>query len=263
VSAGTLCCQIAGNGPDAVIFVHGFGLDRRMWTPIVSSFARDHIVVTYDLRGFGESSMPTVPYSHASDLARLLKTLGLRKAHVVGFSLGGTVALDFALSHQNRVLTLTLANSIPAGFPRAAAPISTGRALRQAAAVRGVAEAKRRFVEGPLFKYSNSSGATTALIPIIADYSGWHWLNEDSCQWLMSASEGTLRRLEMPTLVITSSGDRPDVRRAGDWLHRGIRGAQLAVLYGVGHFAPIETAEPFVRLVRDFISSSNVTAVRQ
>lgn len=76
-----LAYETDGNGP-AVILVHGFGLDTRMWDDQVAALCDVATVVRYDVRGFGRSSgpAPDVPYSHSSDLLALLDHLGIESA---------------------------------------------------------------------------------------------------------------------------------------------------------------------------------------
>ena len=92
------------------MFIHGFGLDLGMWDPQWLAFARRHRVIRYDLRGYGDSSLPDGPYSHVDDLLALLGFLGANPAHLVGLSLGGRVALRIAAQHPEAVRSLTLAD---------------------------------------------------------------------------------------------------------------------------------------------------------
>ena len=92
---GWLHYTCAGEG-DPVVFIHGFGLDSSMWDPQWRVLAQRYRVIRYDLRGYGESSLPAAPYSHVDDLLALIDFLGAAPAHLVGLSLGGRVALRVA-----------------------------------------------------------------------------------------------------------------------------------------------------------------------
>lgn len=84
-----LFCEVAGMG-QAVVLLHGFTLDLRMWDDQFLPLAQQFRVVRYDLRGFGRSALPTnAPYSHFEDLKALLDHLGIIQAHLVGLSKGG------------------------------------------------------------------------------------------------------------------------------------------------------------------------------
>jgi pimeloyl-ACP methyl ester carboxylesterase len=104
----------AGNRP-VLVFVHGLGTNLAFWyLRIVPRLARDFRTVSYDLRGHGQSDMPPTGYTTAdmaSDLDQLLDRLEVPRAHLVGHSFGGAVALQYAAEHPDRVHSLTLADS--------------------------------------------------------------------------------------------------------------------------------------------------------
>ena len=101
-----LAYQVTGTGP-AVVLVHGFGLDMRMWDPQARHLATRFQVVRYDARGFGASGPfdPAVSYTHAGDLLALLDHLGIGKAVLAGLSFGITdeTAWSVGLSCGGRV----------------------------------------------------------------------------------------------------------------------------------------------------------------
>jgi pimeloyl-ACP methyl ester carboxylesterase len=110
----TLHYQVNGDG-ETLVLIHGLGANLAFWyMGIGSILSRRYRVVTYDLRGHGRSSMPGsgygLPYM-ARDLEDLLDHLGVDQAHVVGHSFGARVALFHAMSHPERVKTLTVADT--------------------------------------------------------------------------------------------------------------------------------------------------------
>ncbi|MCG6493789.1 alpha/beta fold hydrolase [Kitasatospora sp. A2-31] len=104
---GHLSYVVSGDGPP-VVLVHAGVADHRMWDAVVPALAERHTVIRYDLRGFGESAPPTGPFSETDDLCRLLDHLGHRRVRLVGASWGGRVALEFTLTHPERVHSLAL-----------------------------------------------------------------------------------------------------------------------------------------------------------
>lgn len=118
VDGGTLYYETRGSGPD-VVLLHGSGMDLTMWDSQVEPFARSFRVIRYDARGHGRSTAPMVPYSMAEDLSLVLDHIGAERAHLVGFSMGASVALDFATTNAARVLTLALisVSGPPPGAP--------------------------------------------------------------------------------------------------------------------------------------------------
>src|SRR5262245_17718569 len=88
VNGTRLYYEVRGAGP-ALLFLHGFTLDHRMWNRQVEDLAKAHQVITYDARGFGRSAMPgTEPYRHYEDAAALCEHLGLTRVIAIGHSIG-------------------------------------------------------------------------------------------------------------------------------------------------------------------------------
>ncbi|MFD8695840.1 alpha/beta fold hydrolase [Kitasatospora purpeofusca] len=111
---GHLSYVVSGDGPP-VVLVHAGVADHRMWDAVVPALAEHYTVVRYDLRGFGESAPPTGPFSETDDLLRLLDHLGHDRVRLVGASWGGRVAVEFTLTHPDRVHSLAL---LAAPWPR-------------------------------------------------------------------------------------------------------------------------------------------------
>ena len=90
--------EMAGSG-DPLVLIHGATLDTRMWDDQFAPFARNYRVIRYDMRGYGQSALPTAAsHAPADDLMALFNYLGLTQAHLLGLSLGGAVAIEIVLS---------------------------------------------------------------------------------------------------------------------------------------------------------------------
>src|SRR5689334_10247955 len=97
VNGTRLHFESRGSGP-ALLLLHGFTLDRRMWGPQLATLSTSFRVVAYDARGFGRSALPTSePYRHCDDAAALVEALGLAPVVAVGHSIGGHQLLELAL----------------------------------------------------------------------------------------------------------------------------------------------------------------------
>lgn len=99
---------IEGSGPPLVL-VHGLGMRREMWRPLLPALAARYTVVTYDLAGHGRSTPPAEPVrlsSLSEQLLRLMDELKIDKAPLAGFSLGGMIVRRFALDHADRAAAL-------------------------------------------------------------------------------------------------------------------------------------------------------------
>ena len=98
------------NNTDPLVFIHGVGLDHKMWQPQINSL-NNHSIITYDLLGHGKT-----PYNKeeitlkdfSTQLGSLIKFLKIDKINLIGFSLGSLIALDFASKFQDKLKTLTL-----------------------------------------------------------------------------------------------------------------------------------------------------------
>jgi len=107
--------EVLGTGERAIVLANGLGGRLYAWLPVVEALADRYRIVTWDYRGLFESDIPTdrrrlgVPY-HADDLAAVLDAEGIEQAHVIGWSMGVQVALEFALRAPRRVDSLTLIN---------------------------------------------------------------------------------------------------------------------------------------------------------
>jgi 3-oxoadipate enol-lactonase len=127
VPGAQLSYDVAGDPADpAIVFVHAGVATRAMWDPQFDDLARDHYVIRYDTRGYGESPGEEVDFADRHDLIAVLDALGVARATFVGGSRGGRIALDAALDETDRVTGLVTIGSTP-GNPRTARPTATPR----------------------------------------------------------------------------------------------------------------------------------------
>ena len=114
INGAEIFWESAGEGPD-VLLIHAGVADGRMWDELFSVLVKKFRCTRYDLRGFGRSSFPGGPYSHVADLEELFRSADVDSAAVVGASVGGGIAIDFALVHPGKVTRLVLAASALGG----------------------------------------------------------------------------------------------------------------------------------------------------
>ncbi|MBS0289590.1 MAG: alpha/beta hydrolase [Proteobacteria bacterium] len=108
--------ELQGQGPP-LLFIHGLGASLRDWEYQIPYFKEKYRILTFSLRGHGQSDKPDHPYSvdiFANDTAELIRTLFPEGVHVVGHSLGGMIAFVLALNFPELIKTLTIVNSAPA-----------------------------------------------------------------------------------------------------------------------------------------------------
>lgn len=108
--------EVSGNGKP-IVFIHSGGADLREWTYLAPLLSQRYQAITYDGRGAGISPDPTGDVSCVEDVKSLLDHLEIKKATVVGRSMGGQIATDFALEYPERVDKLILLAPALTGFP--------------------------------------------------------------------------------------------------------------------------------------------------
>ena len=255
VNGTRLWYEVAGEGPP-IALVHGFSLDSRMWDDQFAAFAAHHRVLRYDLRGFGASSIPDGPYRHADDLATLLDELSIVPAGIVGLSLGGMIATDFALTYPDMVTALVLVDSVLGGHRSSPEWDAAVTPVWKAGRAGDIATAKSLWLDMGLFAPARRNPAVgTRLEQMVTEYSGWHWLHHDTVQGLEPPAAEQLARIAAPTLVIVGDQDLPDFLAVAGQLGREIPGAQHLVLPNTGHMANMEAPDAFNDAVLRFLAA--------
>jgi 3-oxoadipate enol-lactonase len=103
-----LAYQIDGDGPETLVLVNGLADAKESWEAQIPAFAGRYRVVSYDNRGVGESPTPPGPYTSAQmahDLAGLVDVLDIERFHLLGVSMGGMIAQEYAIAHSDRLLS--------------------------------------------------------------------------------------------------------------------------------------------------------------
>lgn len=108
--------EITGNG-HPVVLIHSGGADLRQWTFLGSLLSKNYKVITFDGRGAGKSPSPIKHANYVEDVLSLLDYLELNQVTIIGHSMGGQIATDFALNYPERVLKLVLIAPSLTGFP--------------------------------------------------------------------------------------------------------------------------------------------------
>ena len=199
--------EVAGEGHPLVL-VHGFSLDTRMWDDQWDVFAEGYRVVRYDVRGFGQTA-PTgsMPYSRSDDLAALLDHLDIESAHIVGLSMGGDIALEFAISYPDRTIALIPVDAAIGGYNRTNVFATALQALSE----QGMEAAIQAWMDSPLFKPAmDNLKCAPRLKEIASGYSGWHWTEGSTRTSLDPPANERLREISAPTLVIVGEHDITD-----------------------------------------------------
>jgi pimeloyl-ACP methyl ester carboxylesterase len=255
VEGGRLFYEEAGAGV-AVVLIHGGFGDRRMWDGLFEHLASDFRVVRYDHRGFGRSPAPDSAYSPADDLRRLLERLDTGRAHIVGNSMGGSLAIDFALLHPDLVRSLVVVASGPAGLDPPPEAIASVVAVFEAASAQGTEVAADMWLAHPMVRVTSRDTRTAPLLrAMVHDNAGaflmpfGNWPGER----LDPPASRRLDEIDAPTLVVVGSADTPFVRSSAAAAADGIRGAELLVLDGADHLPQMARPAAFEGALRGFL----------
>jgi 3-oxoadipate enol-lactonase len=253
--------EVSGQG-DAVLLISGLSAPSVGWALQVKALSPRFQVVTFDNRGVGQSDLPPDPVygtaQMADDAAALLHELKIGRAHVVGASMGGTIALELTLQHPKLVRSLTLACTWAEADARFLHTVESWISL----AYRVPVEERYRHVVYPwLFTpdfFAHKENVETAFQRAMA-YP--HQTKPEAIERQakgIAAWNGTrvkrLSSLRVPTLVLVGKDDILTPPSFSKALARQIPRAKLAVLPG-GHGFFLEHADLFNRAVLRFLSS--------
>ena len=253
VEGTRLFYEASGEGP-AVVLVHGRGPDHRMWEPQVEALSAAHRLVRYDLRGFGRSPCGENAYAHADDLATLLDHLGIERAVVVGCSLGGGAAVNFAVLHPGRLLGLVAVGSSLGGYAWSQEFHDMFREAHRIAMESGPQAANEYYRGSSLFAHAHHSPEVERRTrDLLRDDDGAHWTRPDLGRPLVPPAIERLGTISVPALVVVGEFDVPDMLAIADILTERIPRASKVVLDGLGHLPSLEDPERFNRLVLEFL----------
>lgn len=263
VDEGELFFEQTGAG-HTVVLLHGLGLDLRMWEPQFTELQSTYRVIRYDLRGFGRSSLPTASYSHEDDLKALLQHLAVDRAHIVGLSMGGRMALRFAAAYPVMTQSLVLADAALDGYAFSRDWQMRWKAMNDAAKTSGIDEANRLWLEHPLFDPARENPKCAELLrTMVTQYSGWHWHNSDTARVPSPPLAQRLGEIQAPTLVLTGARDLADFQSIADILAKGLPNAQRETIPGAGHMVNLEKPEAFNELLLAFWTARKRADIQQ
>jgi 3-oxoadipate enol-lactonase len=247
--------EVLGGGPP-VVLLHPFPVNHEFWLPAAQALASRYQVLLPDLRGHGESAVgegPATMDKHAADLAAVLDQEHIRRAVLVGVSIGGYVLLEFWRRSADRVAGLVLSNT------KAQADTAEGRAIRLEAATRVMEQGTDPFFESMLPKLLGETTRRTRPDLVQGALSMMQKMSPDAVAMMQRGmaerrdSVEILRTVKVSTLVLT--GDEDVLTGVGDaqLMQRHIPGSQMKVVAKAGHYSPWERAEEVGRILRQFV----------
>jgi len=263
--------RTAGKGP-VLLLVHGMAGSSMTWRHVMPALAKRFTVLAPDLLGQGQSDKPRGEYSlgaHANTLRDMMDILGYQRATVVGQSLGGGVAMQFAYQFPERCERLVLVDSgglgrevtfylrmltVP-GF-EAIFPLFCTPRLRDAgnrvATWLGRAGVRSTPASQEIWR------SYTSLADAASRRAFFRSLRDviDSSGQAVSALGRLYRAAQLPTLIVWGAQDPFIPVSHAITAHKAIPGSRLEIFDGVGHYPHCEAPERFVEVLVDFIDST-------
>lgn len=248
-----------GSGP-AVLLIHGHTLDGRVFDEALTCLLEAGFrVLRPDLRGHGRSQRPPQGYHwshHAADMAAVLDDAGLRDAVVAGFSLGGGVAMEMAVTMPKRVRALALLSPVLPDRPFEEAFMNNLRDVARAARKEGIRKAMEGpWLMSPLFEASfRRPEVLEKARLIIMDFPGAEYLaearDEIHREWKLP---DRLKEIGVPTRVLVGEKEMPGFRAFAEEAAREIPGAKLSLIPEAGHLWPLEDPERVCQVLSDLM----------
>lgn len=256
-----------GAGPPIVLIPGQSGDRRGCMTWLAEAMARSFRVVSMDNRDSGESDPESGYYSlshMAGDVVDLLDALGIDCAHVLGHSLGASVASQFALDHSNRVDRLVIISGGTGWSPshRAGEPLPPPADWWTDDPVERMRRALSSIVGSHYRKRMGEAEVAAIVEPERANRATWAGTMRQEASIDGSDLASRLPAIRAPTLVIRGDEDHPE---RGQALAARIPDARLLILPGVGHLPWVERPDEVTRAIREFLvgtRSSDCASVR-
>lgn len=251
VNGARLHIRQKGTGPLA-LFVHGFPLDSTMWVEQLDALADMRRCVAVDLRGFGRSSPvtgdPLTMEELADDLAEVLNLVSEEQAEIIGFSMGGYVALAFAERYPERMRTLALVDT------RSGADSAEGKQGRDAMAGRLLQDGRSEIAA------VMQAGLLGPEPPLKAQARVRSMVEECRYETIVAALGGmrdrpdrtdVLDSIAVPVAVMVGEHDEVTPPTEAEVMAAAIPDATLTVIPGAGHMSPVEQPAAVNAVLRD------------
>ena len=264
-----------GDGPD-VLLLHGLGGAKSSFFDAAATLSQRYRVHALDLPGFGASSKPmTAPYTarwFAETVLETMDTLGIERAHVVGNSMGGRIAIELGLRHPERVTSLGLLCPAVAFVKRTYHPVV--RLMRPELGLLPHRFAREKVSEHFWGLFADPDGIDPSMADVVVDEFQRIYSSAGGRIAFLSAARniyleapygrngfyGRLSQLEPPALFVWGSHDRVIPPAFGRHVGRWLPSAEQIVLDGCGHVPQVERAEHAADLLEDLFERADAAA---
>ena len=243
--------EVHGKGP-ALLLTHGFSSTSQMWAGQVAPFSKAFQLITWDMRGHGESDYPADPAAYSeeatvADMAALLDAVGAKTAIIGGLSLGGYMSLAFHRAHPDRTRALLIIDTGP-GYKSDEAREGWNASARKTGDrfdSRGLGDLAQGSPERRLVRHRDATGLAHAARGMLAQRD--------------SRVIESLPGIAVPSLVVVGADDAPFLN-ASSYMAAKIPGAKLVTIPAAGHAANIDQPEAFNAAVLDFLAETGMAS---
>lgn len=253
--------ETAGAGLPFVM-VHAGVADSRQWNNEFAVFSQNYQVVRFDMRGYGKSEPAEGEFSHLSDLVSLLEVLEIPEPFVLmGCSMGGGLAMDFALSHPSKVKALIMVGSGPSGLeldvPTPAKFADVEKAF-EAGDLDLVAEIETQiWFDGMGRTPEQVNPAMRKLLYEMDRLALSHEVKQLGKRLPNTETPAgeRLQDLDLPVLIIVGSHDTPYILAAADYMQEHIKSARKVMIADAAHLPNMDQPQEFQGIVQDFLKN--------
>jgi pimeloyl-ACP methyl ester carboxylesterase len=261
VGGARLYYETAGEG-QPLVMIHAGVADSRQWGNEFEHFAGRHKVVRYDLRGYGKSEPVEGEFSHMADLVGLLVQLELHgRLLLMGCSMGGGLALDFALAHPSRAGALIMVGSGPSGLELdvpTPAKFAAAEAAWKARDLELLAELETQLWFDGTDRTPDQVNHGMRKLALEMNRRALELESRDLGKRLPDAetpAAGRLEELTCPVLIVVGSQDTPYILGASDYMMEHLPSARKEVIDDAAHLPNMEHPEEFRRIVEQFLET--------
>lgn len=249
---------------EPMVLIHGVGMNQSVWAPQIHALQSRFQVVVYDMLGHGQSSLPSGTKDladYANQCVQLLDTLGLPKAHIVGHSMGALIALEMAIAHPERCISVAALNGVYRRTEEQRQLVSERAADIEAngkpSDVSGTIE---RWFGKPIPRADEGAAVLSTQLLQQVPQQGYAraytvFANSDE------RHVGRMADIQVPTLLATGELDpnsSPDMSRA---MHREIPHSRLEVLPRQRHMMSLIAVGAVNDMLSNFAQSASATNV--
>ena len=251
--------ETAGKGI-ALVMIHAGVADSRQWNNEFTDFAQSYQVIRYDMRGYGRSEPVGGEFSHMSDLVSLLDALEIHGPIVVmGCSMGGGLAMDFALTHPSRAKGLIMVDAGPSGLELdVATPSKFADAEKafEAGNLDLVAEIETQIWFDGMARTPEQVNQTMRKLLYEMDRTALSHEVKQLGKRLPNTQTPAFNRLadlDIPVLVIVGAHDTPYILAAADYMTEKIKSARKVIIEDAAHLPNMDQPHEFQGIVKDFL----------